>query len=252
MALVWSKRVNGTNYEVRCAGRTRRLYTDGVFHSQYNPARCVSGSVWDLLFIPAFFLPAGQVRRILLLGVGGGTVVKQLLRFTSARSIVGIEINPVHLYVARRFFGLDDNRLRLVEGDAIAWIKSYKGPPFDLIIDDLFGGRNAHPQRAVTANAAWFNTLHKHLCPGGALVVNFVSYAELKKSAWLNSLAVRRRFANGFCLSTPATENAVGAFLKTPATSAQMRARLKQQPCLATALRRRTLRYRIRSLTGPV
>ena len=52
MALLWERRVEGTLYQVRSAGRTRRLYTNGVFHSQYNPVRPVTGSVWDLLLLP--------------------------------------------------------------------------------------------------------------------------------------------------------------------------------------------------------
>lgn len=56
MAIVWSRQLSGVHYEVRSAGNSLRLYTDGVFHSQYNPCRLITGHVWDLLMLPAFFL----------------------------------------------------------------------------------------------------------------------------------------------------------------------------------------------------
>ncbi len=149
MAVLWEKRVNGVSYEVRTAGRTRRLYSDGVFHSQYNPARPVTGHVWDLLMIPAFFHAPGSVRRVLVLGVGGGAVIALLQRFVAPRAMVGVELNPLHLFVARRFFGITQRSVHLVRADARTWIRDYDGPPFDMIIDDLFGEQNGEPVRAV-------------------------------------------------------------------------------------------------------
>ncbi|HCM06551.1 MAG TPA: class I SAM-dependent methyltransferase, partial [Oceanospirillales bacterium] len=48
MAIVWQETRNGTHYEVRNAGKTLRLYTDKVLHSQYNFDKKLTGSVWDL------------------------------------------------------------------------------------------------------------------------------------------------------------------------------------------------------------
>ena len=106
MAILWQKQQAGVLYEVRIAGNSRRLYTDGVFHSQYNPNTPVTGSVWDLLMLPAFFYPPNTIKRILVLGVGGGTIIQLLKRFVNPETITGVELNPVHLYVAKRFFKL--------------------------------------------------------------------------------------------------------------------------------------------------
>ena len=65
MAVIWQKHVEGKCYEVRAAGHTRRLYTDGVFHSQYNPRHSLTGNVWDLLSLPSFFLQQRQLQRAL-------------------------------------------------------------------------------------------------------------------------------------------------------------------------------------------
>lgn len=247
MALLWSRNIGGVLYEVRTAGRTRRLYTDGIFHSQFNPGRPVGGSVWDLLMLPAFFLPPGAVRRVLVLGVGGGAVIRLLQHFVQPERIVGIELNPVHLSVARRFFGIGGKRVELHEADAAGWMRRYRGEPFDLIIDDLFGGSGGEPVRAVEARPEWFRTLLRPLAPHGALVMNFAGVEELGR-AWYGSAATRRRFRAGFRLSTAQNENAVGAFLRRDADSATLRRRLAGVPGLDPARKSTRLRYRIRRL----
>jgi spermidine synthase len=247
MALLWSREVGGVRYEVRTAGRTRRLYTDGVFHSQFNPERPAGGSVWDLLMLPAFFLPPESVRRVLVLGVGGGAVIRLLQHFVGPESVVGVELNPVHLSVARRFFGVGGPGVALHRADAVQWMSQYRGEPFDLIIDDLFGGSGGVPVRAVGADPQWFRSLLRPLAPGGALVMNFADTEELGR-AWYGSAAVRRRFEAGFRLSTAQNENAVGVFLRRAADSGTLRRRLAGVAGLDPARRSTRLCYRIRRL----
>ncbi len=249
VALLWHKTVKGVLYEVRSAGRARRLYTDGVFHSQYNPARPVTSGVWDLLLLPAFLHPPERVRRVLVLGVGGGTVIRQLRHFLAPEAIVGVELNPVHLSVARRFFGVRSQHAALHLADARRWVADYDGMPFDYIIDDLYGEDEGEPVRAVEANRHWAQALLRCLAPQGTLVSNFVAAHELRASAYRASARVRRHFDTAFRLSTPQNENAVGAFVRAPgASSAVLRARLTAVPALNPGRRTCRLRYRIQRL----
>ena len=114
MATLFDQLHNGHRYEIRSAGRTRRLYTDGVFHSQYNPAHGVTGSVWDLLFLPSQFYAADAIKRVLVLGVGGGAVIHMLNRFMQPEHITGIELNDLHITLARQFFDLQYDNLELI------------------------------------------------------------------------------------------------------------------------------------------
>ena len=97
MAVVWETVERGHHYQVRTAGRSVRLYKNDVFHSQWNESRPLSGGVWDLLFLPALFRPTGSVKRVLVLGVGGGAVIRQYLTLLPVEQIVGIELDPVHI-----------------------------------------------------------------------------------------------------------------------------------------------------------
>ncbi|TQV78072.1 class I SAM-dependent methyltransferase [Exilibacterium tricleocarpae] len=216
MAILWQQTSGGNRYEVRSAGATRRLYTNGVFHSQYNPRHPVGGSVWDLLLLPAFFLPAGQIKRVLVLGVGGGAVMQQLNYFLTPALITGVELNPVHLRLAQRFFGLQAGNIELVQADAVTWVNEYRGPGYDLIIDDLFGHDGTETRRAVAVDADWTAALAKALAPRGALVFNFHSAAALRKSAPM--LATERRFVSAYRLTTSLYDNVIGAFFTAPVT----------------------------------
>ena len=60
MALIWKTELQGGHYEGRRAGRTLRLYANGVQHSEFHPKRLVTGSVWDLLWLPALLSEQGQ------------------------------------------------------------------------------------------------------------------------------------------------------------------------------------------------
>ncbi len=247
MAILWKRHIHGKCYEVRSAGRTRRLYTNGVFHSQFNPRQPVTGSVWDLLSLPAFF-PGHAPKRVLVLGVGGGAVIRQLQHFLAPQLIVGIELDRVHLDLARRFFGLEQPHIKLYEADAEHWVRRYRGPRFDLIIDDVFGDEDGEPLRAIPAKTHWFNALLARLNPAGALVMNFPSRQELHESAYFTNRALRRRFASAFQLSAPLYENAVGAFMRRHTDTQALRRALQDIPGLDPRAKGTRLRYRIKTL----
>lgn len=232
MSLLWEKRAGGTHYQVRQAGRSLRLYTNGVFHSQYNPRRPITGSVWDLLWLPAFFYPCGELRRILVLGVGGGAVIRHLREFIQPKKIVGVELSKTHLSLARRFFDVKGDGIELHQADAEEWVNSHRGPGFDMIIDDLFADYDGEPQRAVTADSAWVNKLSSLLGSDGMIVSNFATRLELDVSAYLSSKQSRKRFSSAVMLSTAQNHNAVGVFARRHITSRQLRARLKAIPSL--------------------
>lgn len=244
MAVLWQQRVGATLYEVRTAGNTRRLYSNGVLHSQYNERRPVTGNVWDLLLLPAL-LATRPVRRVLVLGVGGGAVIRQLQHFVQPEHIVGVELNPVHLRVARRFFGVQGPGVELQRAEARQWLADYEGPPFDLVIEDLFAERDGLPVRAIAADAGWLAGLGRVLAPDGILVMNFPSLRELRACAALQD---RARFTSVLRLATPQNDNAVGVFLPRALRNGELQARLRAIPALDARRRTCPLRYRLQRL----
>lgn len=252
MAILYSRQHNGHLYEVRSAGKTRRLYTDGVFHSQYHPQHPVTGSVWDLLFLPALLAPGGTLKRVLVLGVGGGAVIHLLNRFMPPQQIIGVELSAIHLQIARRHFDLRYPNLELVQADAIDWLIQYEGEPFDLIIDDLYFEDEGQPARAIAADGSWFDILTEHLQDDGMLVLNFVSPQEWRSSGFFTEDFVQERFVNALRFSTPTCHNIVAALLPGPATPAQLRQKMRNFTTLDERRAGCRLRYRVsRTVPAP-
>ena len=248
MGLLWEKQTSDTHYEVRNAGQAVRLYTDGVFHSQYNPNQPVTGNIWDLLMLPAFFYEPSEIRRVLILGVGGGAVIQQLQYFITPDQITGVELDPVHIYVAKKYFKVQQDNIDLQHADAVSWINEYAGPAFDMIVDDLCGGESGEPVRAVTANSVWVKQLMKQLAPQGVLVSNFITRKELNVSAYLQDKSVRKSFASSFLLTNPGYENSIVAFLRKQVSTRQLREKLTTIPELNPRLKTSRLKYHIRQI----
>lgn len=249
MAVLWQTWQGGNHYEVRSAGRTRRLYTNGICHSEYNPTHAVTKSIWDCLFLPALFKSMTDIKRVLVLGVGGGSVVHMLQRYVNPESITGVELSAVHLDVAETYFGLGD--IELYEADAGSWLADYAGPAFDFIVDDLFLEEGSEACRAIDMDAGWMRLLLKHLAPHGVLSVNFSDYRNLKDSAWFSHATCRRRFPAAFTLRTPYLDNVVGAFCRFDTTISALRRQLASIPPLARSQKNGQLRYSVRRLQLP-
>ncbi|MBM3283753.1 methyltransferase domain-containing protein [Candidatus Gottesmanbacteria bacterium] len=84
-----------------------------------------------------------EIRNALILGIGGGTLIRLLRKYYPDISITGIEIDPVMIKIAKKYF--DDKSLipvRVIIGDATVWIRQQKIKDiFDLIIVDLYIGK---------------------------------------------------------------------------------------------------------------
>lgn len=248
MAILWEMQQGDIHYEVRSAGGSRRLYTNGVFHSQYNPNNPVTGNVWDLLLLPVFFYQPGEIRRILMLGVGGGAVIQQLNYFIQPEQIIGIEYDPVHIEIAQRFFHVTQDNISLQQAEAVSWLENYQGPRFDMIIDDLFAEVDGEPSRAVAVTHKWARKLFSHVTQQGLVVCNFISPKELKGSGYVRDHLLQSRIKSAFTLNNPYYENAVGAFLGKEANSRQIRERLHNIPLFSSRQKLDKLNFRIRQL----
>ena len=212
MTVLWSQEQrDGRLVEVRGARSTRRLYVDGVLHTSWSPVRPLTGGIWDPMALAALFAPPGGVRRVLVLGLGGGAVVHLLRRHVQPDSIVAIECDPLLTRLARDWFEVEGPDLELVTDDAIDWVRRDRGPPFDLIVDDLFGEVDGEPVRADGASGDWWMTLAKRLTPGGVLVVNFTYLRDLVGSALCQDVRFRKPFPCAFRYAYGAYENAVAA-----------------------------------------
>lgn len=216
---------------MRAHGATRRLLSGGVFHSAWNPRSGLTGRVWDLLLAAAFAAPA-RPARILVLGVGAGTVLLQYRRFIDPALLVGVDLDATHIELGRRFFGLEEAGARLFEADAREWVAAWHDAPFDLVVDDLYGHRAGEPERGVPLTAAWLKSLSRLVAPAGVLAVNFMSAAELRRAAGLIPSHGSGGYVDRFRLQGPRDDNAVGLFCREPTSCREIRMRMRRTPGL--------------------
>jgi len=157
-------------------GRRRELRVDGTFASSWRPGELATGSVWDALALPVLALPPARRRRLLVLGLGGGSAARLLRAFAPRAAIVGVEYDGAVLRAARRHFGLDALGLEVVTGDARAYLERTRRR-FDLVIDDVFVGRGADVHKPDWLPEPGLGLAAARLARGGLLVSNALDEA---------------------------------------------------------------------------
>ena len=247
MGVIWRASENGVSYEVRRRGKRLRLFANGVQHSEYHPDKQVTGSVWDLLWLAGFFHEPERIRRVLVLGLGGGSLIPPLRHFFAPEQIVAVEKDPLHLHVAQNVFAIGGADISMHCGDAVDWVANWCGAPFDLVIEDLFAPSDKTVTRAIKPSGRWFGSLSKLVADDGVLVMNFGDWAEFRDSPLSRSRA-QRGWQTGFRFATPDCHNAVIAWLREDASSTVLRDRVRAFPELAADLDRGRLNYSVRCL----
>src|SRR5512145_645401 len=83
------------------------------YASLARKGRVTTGSVWDLMALSVLLRRDVKDPRVLLLGVGGGSVLPLIRALSPACTIVGVELDGSVIEAARTHFGLDEHRIEL-------------------------------------------------------------------------------------------------------------------------------------------
>lgn len=115
----------------------------------------------------------GAPARVLFLGVGGGTGPKRFVHDYPSADVDAVDVDPMVLEVARRFFGLHEGtRLHLHAEDGRSFIRR-SASKYDLIVIDAFTttryGSTVAPHLTTRE---FFHECAAHLAPGGIVVFN--------------------------------------------------------------------------------
>ena len=212
MAVVYRRRTDYNDVEVTREGDVVTLWSEGVRQtaiSTGSPLPLIESSR-NMLLALAF---SPRPRRALILGLGGGSVVRMLLAAAPDLVIDAVEIDPAMAAVARRHFGLrPSSRLRLALGDAtdFAMERTGEGEYGLVLVDPYLGDRFA---TGLTADSA-LERLRGGLTPEGVLVMNFFSGQPHTTEPALHSLD--QRFRSVFTLSGTESRNILAFATKQP------------------------------------
>ena len=118
----------------------------------------------------AFLLFNERPQRVLMVGLGGGSLAKFVYARMPWAGIEVVEISPRVLTVARRYFHVPENdeRFTVIIGDGAQHVARAE-PPVDVLAVD---GYDSDSQAEELSDRAFYAACHRRLAPGGILVVN--------------------------------------------------------------------------------
>ena len=107
--------------------------------------------------------------RILIVGVGGGTMPMFLRKYYPGARIDAVDIDPDVVQVAKTYFGFrEDDRLKAHVADGRAFVENAR-EPYDIIFLDAFGTRNVPPHLATVE---FLRAVRRAVKPTGVVVGN--------------------------------------------------------------------------------
>lgn len=105
----------------------------------------------------------------LMLGSGGGAVMKLLPELDSQASIIGVELDPTIIDISKKYFGVMTNeKVRLIDDDARAYLEKNK-TKFDYVMVDVFRN-DSIPAHCITKE--FYDLVFSRLNDDGILFVN--------------------------------------------------------------------------------
>lgn len=110
-----------------------------------------------------------RVQRVLVVGLGGGSLPSFLRKHYPAAEIDAVDIDPEVIKVAKEFFDFrEDDRMRAHLADGRGFIEAARRP-YDIIFLDAFGSDSV-PERLTTME--FLRAVRRALAPDGVVVGN--------------------------------------------------------------------------------
>lgn len=127
--------------------------------------------------------------RALVMGLGGGSFPMLLRRKVPGMAVEVVDINPVVVDVARRFFGVrEDEQLHITVDDGGHFMKQ-PGPRYDVMLLDAYSDAGI-PEHLQARE--FFEDVKRRLAPRGAAIINIALISAEAEARLI------RRYANTF------------------------------------------------------
>lgn len=110
-----------------------------------------------------------EPRRIMIVGLGGGTMPMFLRHYYPEATIDVVDIDPDVVHVAKEYFGFrEDAKLRAHVGDGRKFVETVR-EPYDVIFLDAFGTRNVPPHLTTVE---FMRAVKRAVGPQGVVIGN--------------------------------------------------------------------------------
>ena len=178
-----------------------------VFGSFWGPKLFVNGSwqsgpyirkLWASAFKRFGIDSLDNIQTVLILGIGGGTVIELLARRYPNATITAVDIDVTMIDIAKRYFHTDTIvNLRVICGDAKVFVQSPNR--YDLVIVDLFIGPKI-PE--FVSLPPFLTNLHAIIKSDGHCCINYLRELEYQAKSDKLMAYLRTLWKNveDFCL----------------------------------------------------
>jgi spermidine synthase len=127
------------------------------------------------------------IKRILMIGLGAGSISTYLGRAMPDAQIDVVELDPGVIEAGRKYFGLEESdRLHFIEGDGRVYLNRHN-EHYDVILLDAFRELGV-PFHLLTRE--FYTLVKEHLAPGGAVASNVAANTKLYVSTVVTLRAV--------------------------------------------------------------
>jgi spermidine synthase len=128
---------------------------------------------------------APQAKRVLVIGLGGGSIPKRFWRDYPEMVVDVAEIDPMVVDVAKRFFTVrEDPRLRIFVQDGRLFLRRTERK-YDIIILDAFFSESV-PFHLTTTE--FYELARSRLSPGGVIIANLIGALEGPRSTLFRAM----------------------------------------------------------------
>jgi spermidine synthase len=174
------------------------------------------------------YLYQPQPRRVLIVGLGGGAMVRFLMHHEPQVQLDAVEIDPVVVRLADQYFGVRSNgNVRVHTADAVKFIETTTDR-YDVIFMDAFlrpsSGTDATGVPTHLKTQEFLGRLKRTLAPGGVVAFNVNEHESMAQDI----AAVTAVFGGVAVYNCPPAENKVVIAIEgaRPADD-ELRARIK-------------------------
>lgn len=215
---------------------------DETFASFYRPGEIATHCVWDAIAAPILWLPPNRRRRILILGLGGGSVARLARSLAPDSEIVGVELDAEVVRLAREHLDLDELNVKVEIADALVWLekaeaevargsaRSRREGQFDIILEDIFIGAGDRVHKPDWIPEPGHRLAMARLARGGVFVSNTLDeHARVAKS-------MRNHFPALVSIETEDYDNHVLVGGDPALSGAALRRRVADSPVLKESL----------------
>ena len=225
-----AERESPYNYlQVVQVGNARLLVVDWGAFSFYTPGEFRTGQYYDYLLLAPLLRPDPPSRwlhRVLVIGLGAGTVAKQITQAYGPVEIDGVEIDPAVIALGRGYFEMHEPNLRVHATDGRAFLAGSQAP-YDWVIVDAYQGSDI-PSHLITQE--FYQQVKDHLSPNGVLSIN-VAWWEPKDDELIRRMSATVGTAFPNCYAVTGISQQSGAVMlaaSQPVTPQEMIARARR------------------------